>query len=64
MNKSLFINLAFLLWSFRIAERPDAPINVNDYTDTGVSHAAPFNVEFIPRMEEYRLKELMSDQAV
>ena len=64
-NESLKINLAFLLWSFRIVERPDAPIDVNAYTDTIiVTHAAPFDVEFIPRIEEGRLKEMMSESVI
>ena len=58
-NKSLYINLALLLWSFRIVERPDAPIDPNNFSDTIVAHAAAFDVEFIPRIE--RLKEMMSE---
>ncbi|KAF8549342.1 cytochrome P450 [Imleria badia] len=61
-NKSLYINLALLLWAFRIVERPDAPIDPNDYnTDTLVAHVAPFDVEFIPRIEAGELKEMMSE---
>lgn len=51
-NESLCITLALLLWSFRIVERPDARI----------AQAAPFDVEFIPRMEEGRLKALLSEK--
>lgn len=58
-NRSLYINLALLLWSFRIVERPGAPIDVNAYTDTIVSITAPFDVEFVPRIEENRLREMM-----
>ena len=56
-NRSLYINLALLLWSFRIVERPDTPIDVNAYTDTTVSISVPFDVEFVPRIEENRLRE-------
>ncbi|KAI9572527.1 cytochrome P450 [Boletus coccyginus] len=51
-NESLCITLALLLWSFRIVERPDARI----------AQAALFDVEFIPRMEEGRLKALLSEK--
>lgn len=57
--KSLYINLALLLWSFRILERPDAPIDVNDYTHSIIAHAAPFCVDFIPWMEAERLKGMI-----
>jgi cytochrome P450 len=59
-NRSLYINLALLLWSFHIAQRPDAPIDVEDYTDTVISYAAPFEVDFVPRIEEWQLREMMS----
>ena len=58
-NKSLYINLALFLWSFRIVQRPDAPIDPNDFSDTIIAHAAPFDVKFIPRIE--RLEEMMSE---
>ncbi|KAF9235736.1 cytochrome P450 [Melanogaster broomeanus] len=58
-NRSLYINLALLLWSFRITQRPDAPIDVEAYTDTVISYAAPFGVDFVPRIEEWRLREMM-----
>ncbi|KAF9230712.1 cytochrome P450 [Melanogaster broomeanus] len=58
-NRSLYITLALLLWSFRIVERPDAPIDVDAFTDTSVSRALPFEVDFVPRMEEERLRQIM-----
>ncbi|KAF9235333.1 cytochrome P450 [Melanogaster broomeanus] len=58
-NRSLYITLALLLWSFRIAERPDMPIDVDAFTDTFVAFSAPFEVDFVPRMEEERLREII-----
>ncbi|KAF8839514.1 cytochrome P450 [Paxillus ammoniavirescens] len=58
-NRSLYINFALLMWSFRIMERPDAPIDVNAFTDVAVSRPVPFEVEFVPRMEEQKLREMM-----
>ena len=63
-NNSMYMNLSLLLWSFRIAEKPDAPIDMNAYTDTVVSHAAPFDVEFVPRLEESRLREMMGESLI
>ncbi|KAJ8589773.1 cytochrome P450 [Rhizopogon salebrosus TDB-379] len=51
--------LALLFWSFRIAQRPDAPINIHTFSDTIVSRAAPFEVEFIPRVDVAKLREMM-----
>ncbi|KIK94478.1 hypothetical protein PAXRUDRAFT_827945 [Paxillus rubicundulus Ve08.2h10] len=58
-NRSIYISLALLLWSFRIAEPPDAPIDVNGFTDAVSSRALPFEVEFVPRMKEQKLMEIM-----
>ncbi|KAF8553151.1 cytochrome P450, partial [Imleria badia] len=63
-NKSLYINLALLLWSFHIVEKADAPIDTNDHADGVVARAAPFDVKFIPRIEEGRLKQMMSKSAI
>ncbi|KAH7904580.1 cytochrome P450 [Hygrophoropsis aurantiaca] len=58
-NRSLFINLALILWSFRIAQNPRSPIDVNAFSDGVISHAAPFEADFIPRMDEKRLRDMM-----
>ena len=58
-NRSLFIALALVLWSFRIVERPEAPIDTTPHTDNIVAHLAHFEVDFVPRIEEARLREAM-----
>jgi hypothetical protein len=58
-NRSLYINSALLLWSFRILERPDALIDANGFTDSIITRAPPFEAEFVPRMEEKKLREIM-----
>ncbi|KAF9223307.1 cytochrome P450 [Gyrodon lividus] len=60
-NRSLYINLALLFWSFRIVERPDARIDVNAFTDSIISRPVPFEVDFVPRMEEKWLREMMKE---
>lgn len=42
-HNSLYINLALLLWSFRIVERADAPIDTDNCTDSTIAHPAPFD---------------------
>ncbi|KAG6381787.1 cytochrome P450 [Boletus reticuloceps] len=61
-NRSLYINLALLLWSFRISERPEAPIDIgpSGFRDAIVFHPKPFEAEFTPRVEEEWLRELMA----
>ncbi|KAG2076149.1 cytochrome P450 [Suillus decipiens] len=59
-NNSLYINLALLLWSFRIAQRPDAPINTHAFNDAAISIAAPFEIDVIPRMKVAKLREMMA----
>ena len=58
--QSLYISFVLLLWSFRVTQRPDAPVDVNAYTDSMVSQAAPFEVDFIPRINIAKLKELLT----
>ncbi|KAG2106591.1 cytochrome P450 [Suillus discolor] len=60
-NHSLYISLALLLWSFHIAQRPDAPINTHAFLDAVIAHAMPFEIDVIPRIEVAKLKELMTD---
>jgi hypothetical protein len=60
-NQSLFIELALLLWSFRIAQRPDALIDTNAFCDVVTARALPFEVDVIPRMDVTRLKEMITD---
>ncbi|KAG2078552.1 cytochrome P450 [Suillus decipiens] len=59
-NNSLYMTLALLLWSFRIAQRPDAPINTHAFGDTVIPHAAPFEIDVIPRMKVAKLREIMT----
>ena len=56
-DNSLYINIALLFCSLRIAEKANKPIDGNAYTDAVISHSAPFEVEFTPRMEEGRLRD-------
>lgn len=41
-NQSLYIALALVLWLFRIAQRPDSPIDTHAFRDLVISYAAPF----------------------
>ncbi|KAF9230711.1 cytochrome P450, partial [Melanogaster broomeanus] len=38
---------------------PDAPIDVDAFTDTSIPRALPFEVDFVPRMEAERLRQIM-----
>ncbi|KAG2035975.1 cytochrome P450 [Suillus americanus] len=60
-NHSLYISLALLLWSFRIVQRPDAPINTYAFSDVVTPHAAPFKIDVIPRVEVAKLRAMMTD---
>jgi hypothetical protein len=59
----MYISLALLFWSFRINQRPDAPINTQA-SDSVVSRAAPFEVDVIPRIEVERMREVMADESM
>lgn len=59
-NRSIFIALALLFWSFRMVERPEAPIDTTPDKDNAVAHLAQFGVDFVPRTNEVRLREVMT----
>ncbi|KAG1899882.1 cytochrome P450 [Suillus fuscotomentosus] len=63
-NQSLYITLAFLLCSFCIVQRPDAPINTHAFNDAVISHAAPFDIDVIPRVEVVKLRAMMTDGCI
>jgi len=48
-NRSVLINAADILWSFRISQNPNKPIDVFGFTDTANSHPLPFEVRFEQR---------------
>ncbi|KAF9233169.1 cytochrome P450 [Melanogaster broomeanus] len=59
-NQAIYINLALLLWSFRIVQRPDAPIDMDSFTGALLSHPPPFEAEFVPRIGDERLRDMMN----
>jgi hypothetical protein len=60
-HRSPYINSALLLWSIRIVERPDAPIDVNAFTDSLISCPVLFKADFVPTMKEDRFREMMRE---
>ncbi|KAH7884146.1 cytochrome P450 [Phlebopus sp. FC_14] len=48
--RSIFINAALLLWSFRISEDPKSPIDQDGFVDGVIAHPKPFEVRFEPRL--------------
>lgn len=60
-NRSMFIGLALLLWSFRISEFPGAPIDTTPDRDTTVARVPSFVVKLEPRIgSEARLRAMMT----
>ncbi|KAI6137179.1 cytochrome P450 [Pisolithus sp. B1] len=60
-NRSIFINAALLLWSFRITQDPKAPINDKGFVDGVIAHPKPFAACFTPRIgDEKHLRQVMA----
>ncbi|KAG2066751.1 cytochrome P450 [Suillus decipiens] len=59
-NRSVYIAVAHILWSFTVAEDPDNPIDDTAFTPGVVSHQKPFSLIFKPRMDEASLKNICS----
>ncbi|KAI9572560.1 cytochrome P450 [Boletus coccyginus] len=63
-NRSVFINTALLLWSFRITQDPNSPIDDKAFVDGVVAHPKPFDACFTPRIaDEAHLREAMAKYA-
>ncbi|KAG1728293.1 cytochrome P450 [Suillus paluster] len=48
-NRSIFINAALLLWSFKITQDPENPIDESGFVDGVIVHPKPFAACFEPR---------------
>ncbi|KAH7920047.1 cytochrome P450 [Leucogyrophana mollusca] len=63
-NRSIFINAALLLWSFKITEDPSAPIDESGFVDGVIAHPKPFAAKFEPRFgDEAQLRRTMEKYA-
>ncbi|KAG6330373.1 hypothetical protein ID866_8716 [Astraeus odoratus] len=57
-DRSLFVNTALMLWSFRISEDPAFPLDPLAFPDTVLVHPDRFKVIFEPRVNEETLRRL------
>lgn len=63
-NRSIFINAALLLWSFRVTQDPNSPIDDKGFVDGVIAHPKPFDACFTPRTaDEAHLREVMAKYA-
>jgi len=63
-NRSIFINTALLLWSFRITQDPNSPIDDTGFVDGVIAHPKPFDACFAPRIaDEAHLRGVMAKYA-
>ncbi|KAH7922200.1 cytochrome P450 [Leucogyrophana mollusca] len=60
-NRSLYINLALIFWSFRISQVPSAPIDVTAFSDSVIASPKPFEVNFEKRIGEQALRTMLED---
>ncbi|KAG1849358.1 hypothetical protein C8R48DRAFT_677083 [Suillus tomentosus] len=61
VNRSIFINLALLLWSFKIMQDPENPIDQSGCVDGVIAHPKRFAARFEPRFgDEGLLRAVMA----
>ncbi|KAG1857088.1 cytochrome P450 [Suillus subluteus] len=63
-NRTVYIAVALILWSFTLAEDPNNPIDDTAFTPGIVSHQKPFSLIFKPRMDEASLRNIFCSTAV
>ncbi|KAG2123474.1 cytochrome P450 [Suillus clintonianus] len=64
-NRSVFINVALLLWSFKITQDPENPIDQMGFVDGVIAHPKPFSARFEPRFgDEASLRNVMAKYGV
>jgi hypothetical protein len=51
-NRSVFINMALLLWALEITEAPTHPMDPMAFTGTANVHPLPFAAKFKPRIDK------------
>ncbi|KAG1880926.1 cytochrome P450 [Suillus subluteus] len=60
-DRSIFINVALLLWSFKITQDPQNPIDEMGFVDGVIAHPNPFTARFQPRFgDEAALRDMMA----
>jgi len=60
-DRSIFINTALLLWSFKITQDPEDPIDEMGFVDGVIAHPKPFIARFKPRFgDEASLRDAMA----
>ncbi|KAG1824835.1 cytochrome P450 [Suillus subaureus] len=60
-DRSVFINIALLLWSFKITQDPENPIDDMGFVDGVIAHPKPFAAHFQPRFgDEVSLRDMMA----
>jgi hypothetical protein len=57
---SVFINVALFLWSFKITQDPENPIDEMGFVDGVIAHPKPFSARFQPRFGEASLRGVMT----
>lgn len=60
-NRSLFLTLSNIFWTFHVSEVPDSPINPDAISDTANTHPDPFKLTFEPRAKG--LEKFFADDA-
>ncbi|KAG0703473.1 cytochrome P450 [Suillus ampliporus] len=63
-NRSVYIAVALVLWSFTLAEDPSNPIDDTAFTPGVVSHQKTFGLIFKPRMDETSLRSIFGSTGV
>jgi hypothetical protein len=53
--------LAHVLWLFRILRRPETLIDSDAFSGVLIAHADPFEVDFVLRITEGRMKEMKKE---
>ncbi|KAG1740361.1 cytochrome P450 [Suillus lakei] len=60
-DRSVFINVALLLWSFKITQDPENPIDEMGFVDGVIARPKPFTARFQPRFgDEASLRNMMA----
>ncbi|KAG1769952.1 cytochrome P450 [Suillus placidus] len=60
-DRSIFINIALLLWSFKITQDPENPIDEMGFVDGVIAHPKPFTARFQPRFgDDASLRDVMA----
>lgn len=61
-DQEIWLSVVRLLWSFKMTELPDKPINLDEYSGLSGRSPVPFKVNLVPRHNN--VEKILDDETI